>query len=112
MYFRESRLGISASSKPDINLQVLLFLKNFLATSTPSEALQFLLKQDLSIDITTKQSQFMMAVKATLIDFCFMYAKQPAQPYPHNHERTFWVEHVVPIFKYFASLTSLVSFKW
>ena len=59
-------------------------------------------------DITTKQ--FTNLIAYTLTDYHCNY-KQPMIS-NNNHERTFFVEYIVPMFKYFAKETNLLGFSW
>ncbi|KAG2175230.1 hypothetical protein INT44_007718 [Umbelopsis vinacea] len=36
----------------------------------------------------------------------------PEFRYIHNHERTFWIEYAISMFRYLGSITNLISFKW
>lgn len=59
-------------------------------------------------DITTKQ--FANLITYTLTDY-HCNCKQPMIS-NNNHERTPFVEYVVPMFKYFAKETNLLGFSW
>jgi hypothetical protein len=88
------------------------FLKQLMITTDSATFLKFIWNQNLPLCTTGLQNQFLMVVQLTLTDYYGMIALDPNQPYNHNHERTFWVERVIPMFKYFSKMTGLVSFKW
>ena len=45
----------------------------------------------------------------TMTDFWGMASRND---FEKNHERSFWVESVVPIFKYMAATNNLIVFSW
>jgi len=98
----------SLSKLPDVHA----FLKQLVITTDPAIFLKSIWSHNLPPCTTGLQNQFLMVVQLTLTDYYGMIALDPNQPYNHNHERTFWVERVIPMFKYFSKMTGLVSFKW
>ncbi|KAG2171880.1 hypothetical protein INT44_006109 [Umbelopsis vinacea] len=87
-------------------------LKQLVAITDPAEFLKSIWDHSLPPNTTELQQQLLMTAKLTLTDFYAMVALHPNRPYEHNHERTFWVERVVPMFKYLSKITGLISFKW
>lgn len=103
-----NRLLESLSKKPD----VYAYLQQLVITTDPTTFMKSIWSQDLPPCTTDLQNQFLMVVQYTLTDYHGMIGLDSNQPYNHNHERTFWVERVIPMFKYFSKKTGLVSFKW
>ncbi|KAI8575786.1 hypothetical protein K450DRAFT_202597 [Umbelopsis ramanniana AG] len=85
------------------------FLNRVLEAKTPSEAHARCAE---NIDSSTYHGQFLAIMQATLQDFCAVRRNQPSFKYTDNHERTFWINSVIPMFRYFGFLTDLASFKW
>jgi hypothetical protein len=106
---RDANRNLESLSKMPV---VQRFLKNLVVINDPANFLKSIWDHNLPPDTTRLQQQFLMTAKLTLTDFYAMVALKPNQPYNHNHERTFWVERVIPIFKYLSKMTGLVSFKW
>jgi hypothetical protein len=98
----------SLSRIPDVHA----FLTQLVMKPDPATFLKSIWNQNVTPCTTGLQNQFLMVVQLTLTDYYGMIALDPNQPYNHNHERTFWVERVIPMFKYFSKMTGLVSFKW
>ena len=85
------------------------YLKNILDAEDPSEAI---LRCTIPTDQTSHNGKFLSVIRGTMTDFCYMYYSM-RDPLPaDNMERTFWVESVIPMFKYFAGITELIKFRW
>ncbi|KAI9281445.1 hypothetical protein BC943DRAFT_329921 [Umbelopsis sp. AD052] len=121
-------LGISAAISDDVkqeyesniddgddlkSLSAILKAKDFLITvldaENPSKGLKACFEM---FDLSTYDGQFLASMRATLFDFCSMSSTNSSFKYSDNHERTFWIESIVPIFKFFGRITDLVTFKW
>lgn len=88
------------------------FLSKILDMNTPSDALSNLYSAIPKTDLATHHGQFIAIMQATLADFCSMTLTNQTFTYIHNHERTYWAECIIPMFKYFSRITKLVQFKW
>ncbi|ORZ01706.1 hypothetical protein BCR43DRAFT_434869 [Syncephalastrum racemosum] len=93
--------------------QGFLPLLRILLTREPS--INVFLSQ-LWVTITTESAQWNEDTKclsrimaATLTDFAVMMRRSD---FNRTSERTFWVESVVPMFKYFAAETNYITFSW
>ena len=95
-----------------VSPDILPFLRNILAKNSKADFLHSLCLHDQAHDLPDDASKLMLVIKTTLTDFYAMVAYATSSPYDHNHERTFWVDRVVPMFKYFSKITGLVEFKW
>lgn len=98
----------SLSKMPD----VLAFSKQVVINTDPAIFLKSIWNHNLPPCTTGLHNQFLTVVQLTLTDFYGRIALHPNQMYNHNHERTFWVESVIPMFKYFSKMTGLISFNW
>jgi hypothetical protein len=95
-----------------VSPDILPFLRNILAKNSKADFLHSLCLHDQAHDLLDDASKLMLVIKTTLTGFYAMVAYATTSPYDHNHERTFWVDRVVPMFKYFSKITGLVEFKW
>ncbi|KAI8577933.1 hypothetical protein K450DRAFT_200828 [Umbelopsis ramanniana AG] len=84
------------------------FLKRVLEAETPLEAIGRCAAQN--IDVSTYHGQFLAIMLGTLQEFCIMRMTKPSFQYTDNDERTYWVESVIPMFRYLGMITDLVSF--
>jgi hypothetical protein len=55
------------------------------------------------------EKDFFSAVAITMTDFWGLFMRQD---FNRVHERTFWVEYVVPIFKHFSAINKGIVFSW
>ncbi|KAI8575785.1 hypothetical protein K450DRAFT_284073 [Umbelopsis ramanniana AG] len=85
------------------------YLKRVLKAENPSEAIARCVEE---IDVSTYNGQFLAIMQGTLNDFCTMRRTKTNFKYPDDHERTYWIDSVAPMFKYFSTITDLVSFIW
>lgn len=66
----------------------------------------------IPIDLSNLHNKFHWVMRVTLIDFCTAYLTNPGDAPTNNLERTFWVQSIVPMFKFFAGTTGLIKFSW
>ena len=87
----------------------MVYLTHVLDAESPSDGYE---RCVLPTNVSDYNSQFLMVMQATLVDFCGMNLFKQKSVYDLNHERTFWIESIIPMFKKFAGITTLVHFEW
>ncbi|KAI9265471.1 hypothetical protein EDC94DRAFT_693140 [Helicostylum pulchrum] len=65
--------------------------------------------QAQAITWSTEENNFYSVVSIVLTDFWGLFKRDT---FNIEHERTFWVEYVVPVFKHFFSINKGVIFSW
>jgi hypothetical protein len=63
-------------------------------------------------ELSEEEAELYSVIKLTMIDFSSMAAPKANPNFGHNHERSFWVEQAIPMFKYLDRLTGLAKFRW
>jgi hypothetical protein len=64
------------------------------------------------VDPISPSDKFLLVIQLTMIDFCGMHFTEIDHFHNVNPEVPSWVESVIPMFKYSASVTGMVDFKW
>ncbi|KAI8575866.1 hypothetical protein K450DRAFT_259513 [Umbelopsis ramanniana AG] len=85
------------------------YLKRVLKAESPSEAIGRCVEK---IDVSTYNGQFLTIMRGTLYDFCITRLTKPNFEYTGDYEMTYWVDSVLPMFRYLARITGLVLFNW
>lgn len=63
-------------------------------------------------ELSEQEAEFCRVIKLTMMDFSSVGASKSNHNYNNNHERSFWVEQAIPMFKYLGRITGLVKFGW
>lgn len=85
------------------------FLNETLDAEDPLAALSRCL---IPMDLTSHHNRFLLVMRVTLIDFCIMHLSNRNNRSADIPEKTFWVQSVVPMFKFFAGCTGLFNLDW
>lgn len=84
-------------------------LETILSKEDPSEVFSH---WRTPIGQSSYDSKFLLVMQVTLIDFCSKYVAERDRLRAVDQEITYWVETVIPMFKYFAGITGMIHFKW
>ncbi|KAG2178331.1 hypothetical protein INT44_001481 [Umbelopsis vinacea] len=104
---KEMRDVFSTNDKDDLRLvslnavpSALTFGRQVVLAESPLEAISIC---NTEMDLSTHHGQFLMVMKVTLLYYLSLFLVRPNVQYEenyHEHRVTFWIEFVIPMFRY------------